>query len=549
MQQFDTQFIDRYMQPLLMRIFTDIAAGKENTYLQKLLAGTEIIPFREEEKKDFINDYFLTDKTKPFSTTSQEDQEFQNAFIGAFSDLIRNRSRLSGVDGTRQAFFPDKEKRFDEISVRNIYDLSYKITLTFEKNRVGQLIAAKIEKGEITDAKASHDQALLAGGRLKLVNVNGTDQYISEEEARASAGTAAGQVTAIPLIAVGTSGRPSDIALTSQKGKTAAEVAAMSAAAGPLSTQPKTATIAEVAGDFKPPKKASMEMMMEKNGLEVTGEGFTIDDHGTARGKVKDANGQLLFVEAETIPVENDPQKYEFQFKFTFADDTSKSFKLNQTDLNRFQPSEKERKSAQEVGFGVKPKPFTEKKPRGTLTAEAEIGAASVEAILSRSKANAEKTGQGGAGNEEAYNLPGKATEGISKTEKGKEKMEIPQPVRMPISVKSFIKAQTKTPSTIMEQKKRLAAKPQIPGQLPKYNPIPGGPNLAYGQQPAAPTRKKNRMPLLAGLATGGTIFAGLGVTTIAGMNTGTGNPDLSAVPTLLAGAVNVILKLTHFFT
>jgi len=58
MQQFNAQFIDRFLQPLLLRIFTDMGEGKQNPYLRKLMAGTEEVPFLPEEKKDFINDYF-----------------------------------------------------------------------------------------------------------------------------------------------------------------------------------------------------------------------------------------------------------------------------------------------------------------------------------------------------------------------------------------------------------------------------------------------------------------------------------------------------------
>ncbi len=543
MQQFDSQFIDRSMQPLLMRIFTDIADGKENPYLQKLLAGEEIIPLKEEEKKDFINDYFLYDKTKPFSTTSQEDTEFQNAFLDSLSELIRTRSRLSGVDGARQAFFPDKEKRFDEISIRNIYDLAYKITLNFEKAKIGKLIAAKGEKGVITEAKASQDQALLESGRLRLVNVNGTDQYISEEEARASVGTRAGEVGVIPLIAIGTSGQPSDVALAAKKGKTADEVALDSAAAGPVSTKSKPATITEVAGDFKPSKKASIEMMMEKNGLEVVGEGFKIDEKGIARGKVKDADGQLLFVEAETIPVENDPQKYDLQFKFTFADDTSKSFKLNQSDLRRFRPSEKERKSAAEVGFGERPKPFKEKKLEGVMTVEAQIGAATVEALLAR-KARTEGPKAPEGREEEAYRLPEKAPAVIPSESKGKEKAKT-QGVRAGAGVSG--KQAKKSRETVMARKKRLAEQPTLPGQPSRYARIPGGPSLPYGEQPVA-SAKKNRWPLIAGIATGGSVVGGVG-----GVFLGAGGTDstgaAAGIHTMLAGAAEIILKITNLLT
>jgi hypothetical protein len=612
MQQFDTQFIDRFMQPLLMRIFTDIAEGKDNIYLQKLLAGEEKIPLLKEEKEDFIEDYFLSDRTKPFSTTSEEDEKFQYAFIDSFADLIRLRSRLSGVEGTKDAFFPDDEKKFDVTTLRNIYDLSYKVTLLFEKAEIEKLIESKKEKGEIAQTKASRDKALLEAGRLKLINVNGEDQYISEEEARKFANTPAGDVEVIPLIAIGTSGTSTNISSISKVGKTADEVLATissedkaekqiaaetknadteSAATNKpataesanvesatatkskkqLSAKPKSAKIAELSNDFKSSKKASIEMMMEKNGLEVLDDGFTIDEKGIAHGRVKDAKGQILIVETDTLPNENDPQKYELRFKFTFADDSSKNFILNQTDLNKFLPDGKTRKTADEVGFGIRPEVAGTQAETSKITAGAvalgggipsSAGTSSVEAIISQK----EKLKLESKEKIEISGVPGKESleqiAELPKEEREKGKMKIPRPVRMPVAKRpqererfasvTEGRSEMGRHGTIMEQKKKLAERPVLDGQQPMDSQMPQGPRLAYAEQPqAAPAKtKKSKMPLVAAIATGGSVFVGVGGIIGAGMNAGSDTTNaFAAYPQMLAGTVDLIMKLTHFFT
>lgn len=595
MQQFDTQFIDRFMQPLLLRIFTDIAEGKDNLYLQKLLAGEEKIPLLKEEKEDFINDYFLSDRTKPFSTTSEESEKFQYAFIDSLDELIRLRSRLSGIDGTKDAFFPDDEKKFDVTTLRNIYDLSYKITLLFEKAEIEKLIESKKEKGEIARAKASRDNALLSAGRLKLINVNGEDQYISEEEVLKFADTPSGDVEVTPLIAIGTLGvQPSDEVLATISSEDKAEktriteptksgtatgtanaesVIAKSATAEKkqISAKPKTAKIAELSGDFKSSKKASIEIMMEKNGLEVLDDGFTIDEKGIAHGRVKDAKGQILIVETDTLPDENDPQKYELRFKFTFEDDSSKSFILNQTDLNKFLPDGKTRKTADEVGFGIRPEDSgiaataTSKGTAGAVALGGGIpqsaGTSSVEAIISQKEKlkleSEEKT--------EISGVPGKDSSEqlaeLPKEERERGKMKIPRPVRMPVTERpqererfasiSEGRGGIRQQETIMDQKKKLAERPVLDGRQPMDSQMPAGPRLAYvGEQQPAPSKpKKSKMPLVAAIATGGSVFVGVGGIIGAGMNAGSDTTNaFAAYPQMLAGTVDLIMKLTHFF-
>jgi hypothetical protein len=343
-------------------------------------------------------------------------------------------------------------------------------------------------------------------------------------------------VEVIPFTAEGTPRRAPDAQVLARSDQTAQQATAsvQGAQTAPIgaASQPKKSTIAGLSNDFKSAKEAAIEMMMAKYGLEVLGDGFTIDDKGIAHGRVKDVNGQILLVEANTTPGANDPQKNNLRFKFTYADDKSKSFNLNQDDLSQFEPKAGERKPAEFVAFGKKPTIF-----RGEKTSIIpRIGLPTTTVTLT-AKAEEDRMKAATSGRIGAAGQPGEKPTALAKT--------MGEPI--------VTTTQIRPAKTVMQkkrdlQKQRYSEESQaMPQFMGGESAFAGAGEEEQGQQ-VAPKRRKSKMPWVAGIATGGTVVAGVGGSMWVGSSAAAAEISSNYIK-MFAGSVNFILKLTHFFS
>jgi|GEM_PF-5217897 len=316
---FTPQFVEKFLNPLVKQIMTDMASPTpENAYLQRLTLGLQSQKFQPLEREKFFQTYFRTDKTKPFSTTEKDDVDFQNEFLDEFTKSFDMHKGLSGVDGVKKLYFPvgeqDKEKEFSSEAERNVYRLAYKLSQTFEKKRLEELM--KKEKGVLTDK----DKENIETGKVKLIFVDGVARYITEDEAK---------------------------------------VAAQNPATKGLKVQTFTGeekTLGDLGSDsgFTEAKAASMEMALEQNGLEVV-EPLQPDPANPkkfAKGVVKDASGQKLDVKVDMDADPKDAKKFTFTFQDSppgKANHKGESFTSSLADLKRFEPTPGDRKTAEEV--------------------------------------------------------------------------------------------------------------------------------------------------------------------------------------------------------
>jgi hypothetical protein len=592
MQQYDTQFINVFLQPLVSRIFTDIADGKNNPYLQKFFRGTEGEPLLETEKNDLIQDYFLQDQTKPFHTTTiPGDVEFQNKFLNTLQTLISVRCKLSGVDEARRSFSPDKDKKFSQEVSLNLYDLSYKMILSFEHQRINQLIDEKHKSGKMTESALQHDQAKNEAGQLRLVNIGGTDYYMSEEEvAAAAADPQMAKLGITPFVAVGTgaairqmhpgyggqTGTRSQVtgagiagettAGTVQQGQAGMEAVVRQGQAGygvqaVAGAVPSQSTIGEVSGDFKAAKEKSIEMMLEEKGLKVTGD-FEIDGNGIAHGVVEDVSGQKLKVDVNSVSAPDDPRKFMFTFvnapsggDSKQANRTANSFYLSQTDLSLFKPEDGVRRSADEVAAVKSGKIFADKKPT-VLPQMTRPGSLAPGAIPI-------PPAGGKVGMTETHTLSAEEHEKYESTIEG-ALITTPQAAQMAAAARTKKTApQTGVTTTTVMQRKRarvegkkaagqgaVHAPMQRPAQMPMPGQIPpqGGPGEE--QASAVPrSKKRGSGAKLAVIATGGTLGATGGAifgTPVIDSILTTSSGGHVAIP---AAAISFINSIVHLFT
>lgn len=317
MSGFTPQFVERFLNPLLKQVMTDMSDPSEDKqYLKRLTLGLQSEKLQPLEREKFFRDYFRADKTKPFSSTEKEDVDFQEEFLDTFIKSFDLHKGLSGVDGVKKLYFPegekDKEKTFSGDAEKNIYRLAYKLSVTFEKKRIEELM--KKEKGEVS----AKDKENIASGKVKLIIVDGVERYITEEEAR---------------------------------------VAAQNPAASKIKVQTfagEEKTLGELPAGFSETKAASLEMALEEGGLEVV-EPIKPDPQNPnkfATGVVKDASGQKLDVKIDLDAKSDDPKKMAFTFRESPPGKPNRkgeTFTSSQDDLKRFKSDTGERKTAEEV--------------------------------------------------------------------------------------------------------------------------------------------------------------------------------------------------------
>lgn len=317
MSGFTPQFVERFLNPLLKQVMTDMSDPSEDKqYLKRLTLGLQSEKLQPLEREKFFRDYFRADKTKPFSSTEKEDVDFQEEFLDTFIKSFDLHKGLSGVDGVKKLYFPegekDKEKTFSGDAEKNIYRLAYKLSVTFEKKRIEELM--KKEKGEVS----AKDKENIASGKVKLIIVDGVERYITEEEAK---------------------------------------VAAQNPAASKIKVQTfagEEKTLGELPAGFSEAKAASLEMALEEGGLEVV-EPIKPDPQNPnkfATGVVKDASGQKLDVKIDLDAKSDDPKKMAFTFRESPPGKPNRkgeTFTSSQDDLKRFKSDTGERKTAEEV--------------------------------------------------------------------------------------------------------------------------------------------------------------------------------------------------------
>lgn len=333
------------MLPLLGEVVTDMSKGEKNLFLGKLLQGEQILPL---ERDEFVRYYFENrqdqNRKSPFiDTTPEQNRKFWYSFTDEFSRYMILRFRLSGTEGTRTAFYPGKEGGFTQEVTKNLYDLAYRITNDFEQERISQLIkkeeeAARADGDAERAKKAAHDRELLNAGKLKLVLVNGVEQYISEEEAKNAATSQDENIRRMkvtPAVGVGL-GKMKDPGIYSS------------------AVQEETAGFDELQNDFVTSSAAATDQKYEKlvtamadNGLDIVPNTFknpqgqwNIDEKGFLNGEVKDRRGQRMKVKINPALGEKDPDKFEFTFIGGTAPNGSPldglSFTASEADLDNF---------------------------------------------------------------------------------------------------------------------------------------------------------------------------------------------------------------------
>lgn len=360
-------------------------------YLGNLMIGR---PLDAGAKKNFFEDYFSV--SSPIGLFFQHDPkglvEFREMYFEEFSKLLKNRIYLSGEYGVVEAYFESKDKSNSGDVSRNIFRMAYQMMLDFEKTRIEKLIKAKAAHngeglGENLYLEKYH--GLLAQGKLKLVKMpDGTEEFLTQEQIKAKIAEGS-QLEVVPFIETGLGEKmlstnpgtelplaPTWDGTSSMNAGTmagagavagaGAAVAGTSAAYDSTTIPEVKSTFAKMKDDFKSSQIASIEMDLEKNGLEIA-QNFELiwvdkdgkqtnddskKDHQVFQGKVKDVNGKELIVMVNPDLNYTDGKK----IIFIFADDPNKKhFYKSQQDLKDFrEPPRKDgtpgnRKSAEEV--------------------------------------------------------------------------------------------------------------------------------------------------------------------------------------------------------
>lgn len=335
------------MLPLLGEVVTDMGKADKTRYFGNLLEGEKLTTIQKDE---FVRYYFENrqdqNRKTPFQgSTPAEDREFWQAFTGEFEKYVILRFRLSGTEGTKTAYSADKDGRFTQEATRNLYDLAYRITNDFEKARIEQLIkreeeAARAAGDAEREKKAARDRELLNAGKLKLIMVDGVEEYVSEEDAeKRSRDENQKNKKVTPAVAVGL-GKMKDpekaaASLSSGSAISAAGAAGGAGGAGGVSgvgpsvsepAKDETAGYGDLHGDYISSAAAATDMKNERlvtemaeNGLTIVPNTFmdpqgrwTFDENGFLAGEVKDRNGQLMLVRINTALGKDDARKFDF---------------------------------------------------------------------------------------------------------------------------------------------------------------------------------------------------------------------------------------------
>lgn len=247
MQKFNQYFQQNVIRPLLGKIFTDMGAENTKPYLAKLAQGTGFYP---NDRAYFIHDYFLVDNLyKKFFKDSKSYEDFQNKFLDQFVASLKKRIDLSGSQGITKYYAADKDGKFSPIKQNNIYRLGGALTLNFEKDRIANLIQQKQKDGEITEEKAKNDSNLCQRNELHLIEIDGTEMYISTDEAKEEAAT--------------------------------------------------DPAFQEVVEDGKQAKVLELELKVEKQGFTIA-EPLHLNEKGIAEGKVQDDSGEIFALNIDT---------------------------------------------------------------------------------------------------------------------------------------------------------------------------------------------------------------------------------------------------------
>lgn len=283
--------LNHYFLPLLKEVLTDTAEGKKNPYLRKLLIAESLTVL---EKTNFMNDYFQTRPSylQYLGNASEEDRRmFREEFLAQLAHGLKNRLMLSGFEGLKKAYLPDKDQKFDFEKQRNVYLLGYNMALGFEKKEIQKLIQQRSESGTITLDQSQKDQQLLQKDELKLFEIKGEWQYLPEDQLKIIASSP--QYSTLPVSPYlsadfsYTSGEEQSVEVPNQQELTA------------ISSQGEFIALGEMRKLLNESKLAKLEMILSERGLNVIGH-LLIDDLGIVTGKVSDPDGKIYEIRIDT---------------------------------------------------------------------------------------------------------------------------------------------------------------------------------------------------------------------------------------------------------
>lgn len=345
MIQFNQQYIRDYLKPFIRQVLTDMSAATDkNDALYKI---RHQIAITENDKDEFKQKYFQGNQPANRPFTKPEDEKYQDYFIEELKKKVDAQIRLSKVEGMEKALLPDTESGREfgthQALTRNLNQLAITMARSFEKRAIKQNLA---EKGEMNE----ENERRLENGELKLVEVDGEEQVVTEEEVTDMAQENP-QATIIPSIEPNIEKTFEDRPLDEKGAET------------PQPPEKKEVATTQVREDFDTAKRESIREILTDSGLEVVGE-MTIEN-GVVRGTVIDVEGQELVVNVDTKKPNYAADKFIFIFTENgpHGDLKGKRIPLSQNDLQSSFIGEKgERKTAEKV--------FKEQDARGKMVKE-----------------------------------------------------------------------------------------------------------------------------------------------------------------------------------
>lgn len=335
--QFNANFVRYNLVPLLVEILSDMSEDqpKRGKYLKRLLVPDKLT---EIEKKEFEREYFTAknkDTMRPFTGFDVEDKRYREFFLDDLTVFMRERVKLSNVQGLKEALLPGKDRSYgtSAILTRNINQMAYRMVNNFQQRQIDMRIKADSENDNIGEGERKKLADQNANGELILAEVGGEEFIMSREDIE----KADKSISVTPLVSPGLGESTSnDFAeIQPPTGKSAVEIAT-----------PTQSTLSDIQGGFIHSQASSMEKLLESSGLtmvdasghELIG-GLQDKGGGMLEGYVKDNKGNILKVKIDSNAPAADYKKFQFEFKK--VSDQSRaagihendSFKLSQKDL------------------------------------------------------------------------------------------------------------------------------------------------------------------------------------------------------------------------
>lgn len=336
--QFNANFVRYNLIPLLVEILSDISEDqpKKGKYLKRLLVPDKLT---EMESREFEREYFtekIHEAMRPFTGFDDEDKRYREYFLDDLTELMRERVKLSSVQGVKEALLPGKNRSYGTsgILTENINRMAYRMVNNFQQRQIEMRIKTDYESDNIGEGERKRLTDLNTSGELILADVGGEEFIMSREEIEKA--DASIQVT--PLIAPDLGESVSNDFAQTQPPATnsAVETAA-----------PAHATLGEIRGGIRHSQASSMEKLLESAGLSVVNAGgqeliggLKDTGDGMLEGYVKDKKGNILKIKINTNAASADPEKFQFEFKKVSKQSReagiheNDKFHLSQKDIN-----------------------------------------------------------------------------------------------------------------------------------------------------------------------------------------------------------------------